>query len=302
MIFLWCWMWFAVTMPYHYAVAGDDGERVYTAGGAAAWWIYTLIGVWLLINTLFNYYMAVTLDPGSITNLVPPPDAMFKKEEKRDKDASDVLDKDVYDPLLKPEDLQAWSICDKCNLPRPERAHHCSVCNKCVLKMDHHCPWINNCVGLRNHRNFYLFVFCIPLGAIYYFLMNFRIFWTVFIQGQEYAWPAPYYKYLFIWTMLFTIPLVNSLIALASWNTYLVVTSQTAIEFRTNMRFDYEAQRRGEFYQYPYDMGYYRNLAVFLNLGPKYPWWTVLVPMYVPPSSDGTVYPKVSGYTPKQEV
>eukprot|EP00468_Gymnochlora_sp_CCMP2014_P009955 CAMPEP_0167747166 /NCGR_PEP_ID=MMETSP0110_2-20121227/4131_1 /TAXON_ID=629695 /ORGANISM="Gymnochlora sp., Strain CCMP2014" /LENGTH=66 /DNA_ID=CAMNT_0007632039 /DNA_START=193 /DNA_END=390 /DNA_ORIENTATION=- len=31
--------------------------------------------------------------------------------------------------------------CDKCKLPKPERAHHCSVCGRCTLKMDHHCPW-----------------------------------------------------------------------------------------------------------------------------------------------------------------
>ncbi|CAK0878777.1 unnamed protein product [Prorocentrum cordatum] len=43
------------------------------------------------------------------------------------------------------------TFCKKCNLPRPERAHHCVICGVCVLRMDHHCPWINNCVGFYNH-------------------------------------------------------------------------------------------------------------------------------------------------------
>lgn len=34
-----------------------------------------------------------------------------------------------------------FRICEKCNLLKPDRAHHCSVCDACVLKMDHHCPW-----------------------------------------------------------------------------------------------------------------------------------------------------------------
>lgn len=46
--------------------------------------------------------------------------------------------------------------CDKCEVLRPERAHHCKVCGTCVLRMDHHCPLIGNCVGWRNHKYYLL--------------------------------------------------------------------------------------------------------------------------------------------------
>lgn len=36
---------------------------------------------------------------------------------------------------------QHWELCNKCNLMRPKRSHHCSRCGHCVRRMDHHCPW-----------------------------------------------------------------------------------------------------------------------------------------------------------------
>ncbi|XP_012280272.1 palmitoyltransferase ZDHHC15 isoform X4 [Orussus abietinus] len=52
----------------------------------------------------------------------------------------------------------AIRFCEKCQIIKPDRAHHCSVCGTCVLKMDHHCPWVNNCVGFHNYKFFMLFL------------------------------------------------------------------------------------------------------------------------------------------------
>lgn len=49
-------------------------------------------------------------------------------------------------------------LCEKCNLIKPDRCHHCSICGRCVLRMDHHCPWINNCVSFTNYKFFVLFL------------------------------------------------------------------------------------------------------------------------------------------------
>ncbi|TKY85052.1 hypothetical protein EX895_006132 [Sporisorium graminicola] len=58
--------------------------------------------------------------------------------------------------------------CNKCDAPKPDRAHHCSSCKRCVLRMDHHCPWLaNRCVGLRNHKAFFLFISYTALFCVY---------------------------------------------------------------------------------------------------------------------------------------
>jgi len=64
--------------------------------------------------------------------------------------------------ILSPYDKKLF--CQKCNMKRPGRSHHCKICNKCVLKMDHHCPWIMNCVGHGNQKFFLLFLFYATLG------------------------------------------------------------------------------------------------------------------------------------------
>lgn len=59
-------------------------------------------------------------------------------------------------------------FCRKCQIPKPDRAHHCSLCNVCILKMDHHCPWLGGrCVGLHNYHSFLLFLLYTTLLCIY---------------------------------------------------------------------------------------------------------------------------------------
>uniref|UniRef100_K1QA77 Palmitoyltransferase n=1 Tax=Magallana gigas TaxID=29159 RepID=K1QA77_MAGGI len=52
-----------------------------------------------------------------------------------------------------------WSYCDKCDMMKPPRAHHCKVCKACILKRDHHCFVIGTCVGHYNQRYFVVLTF-----------------------------------------------------------------------------------------------------------------------------------------------
>ncbi|OWK01139.1 ZDHHC21 [Cervus elaphus hippelaphus] len=66
-----------------------------------------------------------------------------------------------------------WELCNKCNLMRPKRSHHCSRCGHCVRRMDHHCPWINNCVGEDNHWLFLQLCFYTELLTCYALMFSF---------------------------------------------------------------------------------------------------------------------------------
>ncbi|XP_053555174.1 palmitoyltransferase ZDHHC15 isoform X1 [Bombina bombina] len=75
----------------------------------------------------------------------------------------------------------AVRFCDRCQVIKPDRCHHCSVCHMCVLKMDHHCPWVNNCIGFSNYKFFLLFLAYSMLYCTYIACTVFKYFllyWT----------------------------------------------------------------------------------------------------------------------------
>jgi len=147
--------------------------------------LHTSIVVWLGINILSHYFYCINASPGIV---ISPNANISASGAKRNDDVQsrvkineekkrinlynlhctmkisieDSTDNSVwYHPM--PND----TFCQKCEIDRPARSHHCRICKVCVLEYDHHCPWINGCVGYNNYRNFVLLIFYIMIGCWY---------------------------------------------------------------------------------------------------------------------------------------
>ncbi|KMQ92419.1 palmitoyltransferase zdhhc2 [Lasius niger] len=129
----------------------------------------------LILMFLWSYWQTV------YTNLMPVPDK-FKipdvemeklQQAETEETQRQILERFAQDlPVTNRTIKGAMRFCEKCQLIKPDRAHHCSVCGTCVLKMDHHCPW-GELDGMgRFHLLFLFFValmFAVSLNSLFFY-------------------------------------------------------------------------------------------------------------------------------------
>lgn len=99
------------------------------------------------IMCLWSYYQTIFTNPGK-----PPREFWLTVNDMETINAQQTEEARIaiYDTIVSSRRLAVqartfsggYRTCEKCNLIKPDRAHHCSVCDACVLKMDHHCPWL----------------------------------------------------------------------------------------------------------------------------------------------------------------
>ncbi|CAJ0932017.1 unnamed protein product [Ranitomeya imitator] len=120
----------------------------------------------------------------------------------------------------------AFRFCDRCQVVKPDRCHHCSVCGMCVLKMDHHCPWVNNCIGFSNYKFFLLFLAYAMLYCSYIASTVFKYFlyyWTAELTNNRSKFHVLFL--LFVSLMFFI-----SLMFLFGYHCWLVGLNRTTLE------------------------------------------------------------------------
>ncbi|XP_051937245.1 palmitoyltransferase ZDHHC16A isoform X2 [Hippocampus zosterae] len=275
-----------------YVVLLPNALRTYPT----AWLVWHLCyGHWNLVMIVFHYYKAVKTAPGH--------------------------------PPAEKNDIPFVSVCKKCVIPKPARAHHCGICNRCILKMDHHCPWLNNCVGHLNHRYFFSFCVFMTLGCIYCSLSGRIRFLAAYnalerfkhlemekagvpVTGMgpligllptgqtDYATPAPPYSLkekimdkgiIYMWVLTSTVAVVLGI--LTTWHALLISRGETSIERHTNSKEKSRMKKMGQVYKNPFNYGKLHNWKVFLGVEKRSHWVTrVLLPSAHLPFGDGLTW------------
>uniref|UniRef100_A0A6V7QXB9 S-acyltransferase n=1 Tax=Ananas comosus var. bracteatus TaxID=296719 RepID=A0A6V7QXB9_ANACO len=224
--------------------------------------VFVVIGEWLGIATaaglanaarsplaaasLVTYAMAVFTDPGRVPASFVP----------------DVEDPDspIHEIKRKGGDLR---YCQKCSHYKPPRAHHCRVCKRCVLRMDHHCIWINNCVGHENYKIFLVFVFYAVIACIYSMVLLLGSASQNLQKDQQPSGDSSRTSIIVCGVLL--CPLTLALTILLGWHIYLILQNKTTIEYHEGVRAMWLAEKVGNVYRHPYNLGVYENLVSVLG-------------------------------------
>ncbi|KAJ7950288.1 S-acyltransferase [Quillaja saponaria] len=195
---------------------------------------------------IFNYAVAILRDPGRAPSTYMP----------------DVEDAEIpmHETKRKGGDLR---YCQKCSHYKPPRAHHCRVCKRCVLRMDHHCIWINNCVGHANYKAFFVFVVYAVIACIYSLVLLVGSLTIDQVKDEEQSGST--LRTVYVVSGLLLIPLCVALSVLLGWHIYLTLHNKTTIEYHEGVRALWLAQKGGNLYSHPYDIGAYKNLITVLG-------------------------------------
>ncbi|XP_042326480.1 palmitoyltransferase ZDHHC2 isoform X2 [Sceloporus undulatus] len=121
---------------------------------------------------------------------------------------------------------KAIRYCDRCQLIKPDRCHHCSVCDKCILKMDHHCPWVNNCVGFSNYKFFLLFLAYSLLYCLFIVATDLQYFIRFWTNGLPDTQAKFHIMFLFFAAAMFSV----SLSSLFGYHCWLVSKNKSTLE------------------------------------------------------------------------
>ncbi|XP_074159775.1 palmitoyltransferase ZDHHC20 isoform X2 [Sminthopsis crassicaudata] len=217
-----CWSYYTFVVELClFTIAAQEEE------GKAA--IYLVIFHLSFVLFMWSYWKTIFTPPvcPSKEFFLSQSDEEHYEKEERPEVQQEILKRVAKElPVYTMTSTKLIRYCEKCQLIKPDRCHHCSVCNKCVLKMDHHCPWVNNCVGFSNYKYFLLFLF---YSLVYCILVTTTVleyfikFWTTNLRNTRAQFHVLFL--FFVATMFFI-----SILSLFCYHLWLVGKNRTTIE------------------------------------------------------------------------
>uniref|UniRef100_A0A7M4F582 Palmitoyltransferase n=1 Tax=Crocodylus porosus TaxID=8502 RepID=A0A7M4F582_CROPO len=191
--------------------------------------VYLVVFHLSFVMFVWSYWKTIFTPPASPSNefCLSKADKEQYEREERPESQQEILRRAAKDlPIYTTTASRAIRYCDRCQLIKPDRCHHCSACDVCVLKMDHHCPWVNNCVGFSNYKFFLLFLmysllYCLFVAATV--LQYFIKFWTNELPDTQAKFHV---LFLFFVAAMFFI----SILSLFSYHCWLVGKNRSTIE------------------------------------------------------------------------
>ncbi|XP_014348045.1 palmitoyltransferase ZDHHC20-B [Latimeria chalumnae] len=214
-----CWSYYAYVVELCLLTIGSTGEKV----------IYLVIFHLSFVMFVWSYWKTIFTHPASPSKefCLSKSDKDQYEREDRPESQQEILRRAAKDlPLYTRTGTGAIRYCDRCQVIKPDRCHHCSACDMCILKMDHHCPWVNNCVGFSNYKFFiqflaYSLLYCLFVAATV--LQYFIKFWTNELQDAQAKFHV---LFLFFVAAMFFI----SILSLFSYHCWLVGKNRSTIE------------------------------------------------------------------------
>ncbi|CAO3591480.1 unnamed protein product [Absidia cylindrospora] len=207
----------------------------------------------------YNYYLAVTTNPGKIPSNWKPP--AFITELSNNKESN------PDQPMTTPP-----RFCKTCQLYKPPRTHHCRYCHCCVLKMDHHCPWINNCVGIYNYPHFIRFIFFVNLSCTYVLVLliwRTRCIMDAIRHFRFDAEPTTTEVIFLVINFVLSIVVLFSVGILGGYHLYCLLRNQSTIEAWERGKVETLIRRRKiPPFDYPFSFGVYKNICSVLGNNP----------------------------------
>lgn len=112
--------------------------------------------IFLTSMSFICHLKTMMTDPGAVPRTAHPISPMF--------------DIPIESSTLSRSSDNGLPTCGRCDGYKPPGSHHDRVSNRCVSRMDHFCPWMNNAIGIKNQKNFILFLIYTDLASIYFYV------------------------------------------------------------------------------------------------------------------------------------